>query len=70
MSTENNRRLLSVQQAAAYLGISPKTVYAWIEAEHMPYVALGRRRMLDTRQLDRFIRQNTVTPRSRRGGAV
>lgn len=65
MDTENNRRLLSVGEAAKYLGLSPKTVYSWIESGRIPYVALGRRRMLDTRELERFIRQNTVTPRNK-----
>ncbi len=61
------RRLLSVQQAAAYLGLSPKTLYAWIEAGRIPFVALGRRRMLDLRELDGFIVRNTVTPSRLRG---
>jgi excisionase family DNA binding protein len=63
MESNTNRRLLSVKQAGEYLGLSPKTLYAWIEAGRVPYVALGRRRMLDTHELDKFIRQNTVTPR-------
>lgn len=62
MNPESNRRLLSVTQAAEYLGLSPKTVYSWVESGRIPYVALGRRRMLDTRELERFIRENTTTP--------
>lgn len=65
MDAEVNRRLLNVRQAADYLGLSPKTVYCWIETGRIPYVALGRRRMLDMRELEKFIRRNTVTPRTR-----
>lgn len=63
MNDGTGRRLLSVKQAAEYLGLSPKTLYAWIESGRVPYVALGRRRLLDPRELDKFIQRNTVTPR-------
>ncbi|GEM_PF-5544739 len=33
--------------------------YAWIEEGRIPYVALGRRRFLDTRELEKLIGQNT-----------
>lgn len=56
------RRLLSVVEAAAYLGLSAKTIYAWIEEGRIPFVALGRRRMLDIKELDGFILRNTVSP--------
>ena len=63
MNTEGNRRLLNVQQAGEYLGLSSKTLYSWIESGRLPYVALGRRRLLDVRELEKFIRANTVTAR-------
>jgi excisionase family DNA binding protein len=47
MNAGRGRRLLSVKAAAEYLGLAPKTVYAWIERGRLPFVALGRRRLLD-----------------------
>lgn len=62
MTTENTRRLWSVRQAAKWLGISMKTLYVWIESRRIPYVALGSRRMFDPRELEEFIRSNSVMP--------
>lgn len=53
------RRYFSVREAAAYLGLSPKTVYAWAEQHVMPAYKLGRVWRFDKAELDDFVRRRT-----------
>ena len=41
MSPIGQHRLLNVQQAAAYTGLSPHTVYAMVSQRRIPYVKKG-----------------------------
>jgi excisionase family DNA binding protein len=34
--------LLTVKQAASYLGAAPQTVYRWVAEKKIPYVKVGR----------------------------
>ena len=54
-------RLLSVRQAAAYLGISHWTVRELVWKGELPEVRLGRRLLLDLRDLDRLIEARKKT---------
>lgn len=36
-------RFLSVQQAAQFLGVSPRTLYTWVEEMRIPFRKAGRR---------------------------
>ncbi len=56
------RRLLSVQEAADYIGLSPDTVYTMVSQRRIPYVKVGRRTMFDVGLLDAWIKQRTVMP--------
>lgn len=51
------RRLLSLREAAAYLGVSYWTVRSWAESGKLPHVRLPGRRLLrvDRADLDRLI---------------
>ena len=62
MST--TKRLLTVDETAAYLGISKLTVYDWISQRKIEYVKIGRLVKFDQRILDRWIDQHTVKPRT------
>ena len=53
-----NRRLLSPKEGAAYLSLSKREVYNMIASEQLTAVKHGRRKMLDIRDLDEWIRQN------------
>jgi len=48
-------RLLRVTQAAAYLGCSPWHVRRLLWAKEIPFLRLGKRFVVDMRDLDAFI---------------
>lgn len=57
------RRLLRVQEAAEYLGISPSTLRSRIQGGLIPYVKTGPGRSgirLDLRDLDEWIAEHRV----------
>ncbi len=56
------RRLISVQEAADYIGLSPDTVYTMVSQRRIPYVKVGRLTKFDIGLLDAWIKQNTVMP--------
>ncbi len=47
--------LLSVDEAAAYLGVQPGTLRNWLSARRLPYVKVGRLTKLSQPDLDAFI---------------
>ncbi len=47
---------MSVAEAAAYMGLSPKTIYAWAEKGAMPGYKVGRVWRFDKTELDVFVR--------------
>ncbi len=54
----NARRLLSVKDAAAYLGISQWTMRGLGWNGEIPEVKIGRRRLFDRRDLDAFVERS------------
>jgi excisionase family DNA binding protein len=54
------KQLLTVDEAAAYLGISKLTVYDWISKRKIQYVKVGRLVKFDLQTLDKRIDQQTV----------
>ena len=67
MSTTTMKRLLTVDEAAAYLGLSKLTVYDWISQRKIEYVKIGRLVKFEQRVLDKWIDLHTVKPRSIHG---
>jgi len=61
-----NRRLLTVQEAAAYTGLSPYTVYTMVSQRRIPFVKVGRLVRFDTDLLDKWLKQNTFMPMPRK----
>jgi excisionase family DNA binding protein len=53
-----NRRLLSIEESAAYLSLSKREVYNMIARGELPAVSHGRRKMLDILDLDQWIDRN------------
>jgi len=50
-------RLLSVQEAATYLGVQKSTIYSWAWRRKIPSVKMGRRLLFDREDLDRIIEE-------------
>ncbi|WP_413935149.1 helix-turn-helix domain-containing protein [Nitrospira sp. BLG_1] len=57
-----SRRLVTVQEAAAYTGLSPHTLYTMVSQRRVPYVKLGRLTKFDLGQLEQWIEAHTVRP--------
>jgi len=53
-------KLLSVEQAAERLGIRPGTLRHWLCERRIKYVKLGRRTLLDPRELEKLIEKSTI----------
>ncbi len=56
------RRLISIQEAAAYTGLAVPTLYTMVSQRRIPYVKVGRLTKFDVGLLDAWIKQNTVMP--------
>ncbi len=52
--------LLSVGEAADYLGISPGTLRNWLSMRRITYVKVGRLTKLSQDTLDRYVAEHTV----------
>lgn len=50
-----NRRLLSIEEAAAYLNLSKREIYKMAATAELPAVTHGRRKMIDIRDLEDWI---------------
>jgi len=57
------KNLLTMDEAAKYLGISKLTLYGWVSARKLSYVKIGRLVKFKQDQLDAWIDQQTVKPR-------
>jgi excisionase family DNA binding protein len=53
-------KLLSVEEAATKLGISPLTMRIWIRQRRLPFVKLGMRVLLSPQDVQHFIEANRI----------
>jgi excisionase family DNA binding protein len=56
----NEQRLLSQQDAAAYLGISYWTVRDLVFRRELPFVKIGRRILVDRVDLDAYLDRSKI----------
>jgi excisionase family DNA binding protein len=56
-------RLLTVRQAAEYLGTTVATLYSKVWRREIPFIKLGRSVRFDVGDLDEMIEQAKVKPR-------
>ncbi len=61
------QRLFSIEDAAVYLGISPRSIRSFIAASRLPTIRLGRRVLLDKEQLDVWITSQECVAENSRG---
>ncbi len=68
MTNDSRTRALTEHEAAAYLGLSPTTLAAsrlrHRRCEGPPFLRFGRAVRYDVQDLDRFLDDHRVTPRS------
>lgn len=55
-----SKLLLSVDEAASALGLSPWTIRAWISKGRIASAKLGTRRLIPQSELDRLIQESLV----------
>jgi len=60
--TQITRRLLTVEEAHQYTGLSIHTLYTMVSQRRIPFVKVGRLTKFDKDLLDAWFRQNTVMP--------
>ena len=58
------RKLLTMDEASEYLGISKLTLYGWVSARKVAFVKVGRLVKFKQDQLDKWIDQHTIKARS------
>jgi excisionase family DNA binding protein len=57
-------QLLTIQEAAARLGLKATTLRAWrLRRAHLPFVTLGGAVRIPSDAVEKFIRENTVPAR-------
>ena len=56
------QRLISINEAAEYTGLSPHTIYTMVSQRRIPYVKVGRLVKFDEAMLQAWIKQHTVMP--------
>ena len=56
----SRRGLLSVEEAAQYLGVSPGTLRNWASTRRVEFVKVGRLTKFSPVTLDRYIAAHTV----------
>lgn len=57
---EVGKRLLTVKEAAQYLGLAEDTVYRKARMRELPYVKVGRALRFDVKALESYIDRNTI----------
>ncbi len=68
MTDAKHHRLISVQDAARLLGVSEWTMYRWAgKGGRIASYKLGRRRVVSTADLGRFLRECREEPGLRKG---
>ena len=54
--------LISIDEAAKYMGLAKQTLYTMVNQRRIPYVKVGRLLKFDLGMLDQWIHQNSVMP--------
>ncbi len=63
-------KLLTMDEASEYLGISKLTLYGWVSARKLGFVKVGRLVKFRQEHLDKWIEQHTVKAATQRHNFV
>ena len=58
-------KMLTLEEAAALLGFSPKTVYNWTSKRTIPHHKLGGRLRFDEHDLESWLARHRVGPEAK-----
>jgi excisionase family DNA binding protein len=58
-------RWLSVEEIAAHMGVSPDTVYKWIERKKLPAHRMGRLWKFKATEIDKWVRTGKADERKK-----
>lgn len=53
----DNKKLLTVEEVAYYLTLSPQTIRRWIKDGYIKSTKIGRKHFIAQRELDRLLEQ-------------
>ena len=56
------QKLMSVDEAAARLGLRPSTVRKYVLIQHIPFVKIGSRVLFSPDRLDRWVAEHSREP--------
>lgn len=54
------KRLLDINDCAAYLGVSKYTLYRWVNMRKIPYIKCGHLLKFDPKDIENWINKNRV----------
>ena len=63
MQSQNEARLVTVQDAAKFLAVSTSTLYGWVYQRRIPFVKVGRALRFELAELQKFIQANRFEAR-------
>lgn len=58
----HGERLLTVAEAAAYLGLAKLTIYDWVSQRKIRHVKVGRLTRFKQQDLDSWVAAHTIMP--------
>jgi excisionase family DNA binding protein len=64
MSSSQDSRLLTVNEAAEFLSVSVSTLYGWAWQRRIPFVKMGRALRFDRMDLEKFVNANRYSARN------
>jgi len=54
------KRFLSIQELAEYLGLSKGTLYIWICRRRIPYLKIGKLVKFDMREIENWLKNKRI----------
>lgn len=59
-AAQGPRRTYTVREAAAILGVGPATLYRAVERNEVPFIAIGKRRLIPRVWVDQEVEKTTA----------
>ena len=55
-----DKRLININELSEYTGLSPSTLYTWVNQRRIPFVKCGRLTKFDLERIDEWIKESSV----------